>query len=204
MPRLTVLVFIFFAARTSAADPLPHVQNLRPMQPWIAAAIEHGRRASPTMAQLVDEVAALPIIVHVEEADGPRQGWDGRIRFVGASGPWRFLRIAVRRHERATVAAIVAHELQHALEVHAADVQSTAEFEAFYRRSGVRSPSGAERYDTPGAVAVGERTLRELAAAALCTAAGRPHHAAARWREDMRRHPATAKLLGGCAAVAVP
>lgn len=183
MPRVLVLMLAVFVAHPAAGDPLAHPSNLRPMRSWIAAAIEHGARASPTMARLVDDVAAIPVIVYVEPADGPRQGWDGRIRFVGASGDWLFLRIDVRRRDLATVAAIVAHELQHALEVHAGGVRSTAEFEAFYRRIGLRNPSSAEQYDTAAAVAAGERTLRELSLAAIC-AGGR--------RDRARRRPTAA------------
>lgn len=208
MPRVVVLMAFVLVARPAAGDPLVHTQHLRPMRAWIAAAVEYGARASPTMARLVDDVAAVPMIVHVEEAEGPRQGWDGRIQFVAASGDWLFLRIEVRRHERPTAAAIVAHELQHALEVHLAGVRSRAEFEALYRRSGVRNQTAAEQYDTPAAVAAGERTLRELETAAVLAgavrAAGRGRCRSAECASSARDGDVAGRLRGRRGAVTPP
>ncbi len=169
MFRAAVLLTVALCARVASGDPLERAENLRPTQPWIADAIAYGTRASPTMARLVAEVASVSMIVHIEEAKGPRQGWDGRIRFGAASGPWLYLRIEVRRHEAPAAAAIIAHELQHALEAHAGGVRSVAEFEAMYRRIGVRIAADDEKYDTLAARAAGRRTLRELCTPALAS-----------------------------------
>lgn len=136
------------------------------MAPWIVTALDVGLRESPTMARLVDAVEASPVIVHIQGADGERRGWDGRIQFVASSASWLYVRVEVRRHAPPTTAALIAHELQHALEMVAAGVRTAAEFDELYRRIGVRNPSNDELYDTPAAVAAGERTLREIGVAA--------------------------------------
>lgn len=167
MLRVLPLLTVLLAVDPAAADPANRLEHLRPMQPWIAAALERGMRESPTMARIVGDIETAPLIVHILGADGARQGWDGRIQFVSESAGWLYVRIEVRQHGLPMTAALIAHELQHALEMAAGGVDDVAAFRDLYRRIGLRKPTTAEQYDTPAAVAAGERTLYEIRAAAL-------------------------------------
>ena len=86
---------------------------------------------------------------------------------IGASGGYQFLRIELRHVCGPSAAAVLAHELQHVLEVAGSAVTSRQGFEALYRRIGVdTTESGGRRYDTPAAIASGVAALRELSTAA--------------------------------------
>lgn len=58
------------------------------------------------------------------------------------------------------VGAMLAHELQHVLEIDAADVRSGPAAAAFYKHHGRQV--GANAFDTDAAVVAGIRTLHEL------------------------------------------
>ncbi|MFN7978389.1 MAG: hypothetical protein U0P30_09650 [Vicinamibacterales bacterium] len=59
-------------------------------------------------------------------------------------------------------AAVLAHELQHAVETDEAGVASVAEFERLYRSIGVALPDAPFELDTPAAIAAGAAALTEL------------------------------------------
>ena len=86
----------------------------------------------------------------------------GAFSFLAHAGGYRYLRVGLHRQSPATTAAVLAHELQHALEIDGADVASHEEFERLYRRIGVASPHAPSELDTPAAIAAGVATLQEL------------------------------------------
>ncbi|MCC6992359.1 MAG: hypothetical protein IT181_25365 [Acidobacteria bacterium] len=129
-----------------------------------------ARPLSPTLDGQLQRLASLPIIVYVEDLDDRAAPYDGRLSFIGAGHGHRFLRIQLRRLPVATAAAVLAHELQHVLEVAASPVTSRPEFDALYRTIGMETGrSGATLYDTVAAVASGNAAMRELAIYALTT-----------------------------------
>lgn len=148
------------AAPTACAPP-----NLRALAPWIADVLCAHLAHSPTLARLVHAVAATPLIIHVEDAAGRTGAWDGRLRFAGAAGGRRYLRIDLRRQrDPAHSAAVLAHELRHALEVDTAAVADRTAFDRLFVEIGfaVPGPGDTPCYDTHAAIHAGLDTLREL------------------------------------------
>jgi hypothetical protein len=120
------------------------------------------------------------LIVHIDEADRGAD-WDGRIRFAGATGGHRYLRIDLKRLPAPSAAAVLAHELQHAAEIATERVETVHAFNALFRTIGFQVPWGPPgRYDTTAAIAVGTATLHELTGRSVRSAwprwPGRPDH----------------------------
>ena len=165
--RTTALVFVVSLVSV-AAPPCASAQHdapgsrLRPGAAWISAVLAEGVRNSPTLAHLVVRLDLTRTIVQVVEEAVPATTWEGRISFLAHAGGYRYLRVGLHRQSPATTAAVLAHELQHALEIDGADVASHEEFERLYRRIGVASPHAPSELDTPAAIAAGVATLQEL------------------------------------------
>lgn len=137
--------------------------GVRAVKTWIAELLAQARPASPTLEGLVTLVESTPLIVHVDESAEAHAPWDGRIRFVASAGGCQYVRIELRRLSPARAAAVLAHELQHALEVAAGEVTSLVEFDALFRRVGFAMRGhGRDLYDTEAAIRVGVDTLEEL------------------------------------------
>lgn len=162
-----LIVFLLASARPASADPVNvFPASVRPLQGWIADVVTGARPLSPTLDHLLVKVGTLPLIVYVDDLSSPAADYDGRLSFIGAAHGTRFLRIELRHLPDAAAAAVLAHELQHVLEVAAADVTSRQAFESLYRRIGVATTgSGGRRYDTAAAVASGVAAMRELVSA---------------------------------------
>lgn len=163
-----LVVLLLVSPRASSADPANALPaSVRPLRGWIAGVVGSARPRSPTLDTLLTKVGALPLIVYVDELNAAVVDYDGRLSFVGAAHGFRFLRIELRHMPEASAAAVLAHELQHVLEVAASPVTTRQEFEALYRRIGVDTTnSGGRRYDTAAAIASGVAAMRELASAA--------------------------------------
>lgn len=127
------------------------------------ALCQHARR-SATLRRLLATVGAARLVVYVEEASATPRHWDGRIRFVGRAASWRYVVIDVNPHASGPVlASLLAHELQHALEIDAGGVEDGAGFRALFGRIGFRTGTpGVDAFDTAAAIAAGVDTLREL------------------------------------------
>jgi hypothetical protein len=147
---------------------------VRPMRAKLAEALVDGARVSPTLRMLVDELMASDVIVHVlnnsvHESDRVA----GTTRFVNSVGGRRYVRVTVDEqlphHNRI---AILAHELQHAVEVVRAPwVVDRRSFGRLYQSLGVDScvcRSGT-CYETVDAQRIEARVLREVRAAASGT-----------------------------------
>ena len=136
------------------------------MAPWIAQTICDEGARSATLARLLRAVGQSALIVHLVAVDAPGAAWDGRLQFVAAPKGVRYVRIELRPQAAPGHAgAVLAHELQHALEVHDGGVTSVAEVARLYDRIGFRVARGRSagvRFDTATAIAAGVETLREL------------------------------------------
>jgi hypothetical protein len=168
MSRIPIVLLLLLAAVRAGTDPVEKVPTaVRPLRGWIAKVIADARPLSPTLDSQLRQVAALRLIVYVDDLSDRHAPYDGRLSFVGAAGGYRFLRIELRHLPGASTAAVLAHELQHVLEVAASEVRTRPEFEALYRSIGVvDAGSDGRRYDTAAAVASGMAAMRELAGAA--------------------------------------
>jgi hypothetical protein len=139
--------------------------HLRPLETRIRKAIADGIHGSATFRELVAQVEASDLIVHVEPDCTMRDRVQGKLIFVTAAGGVRYLRMRLA----CTVTgvrqiAILGHELRHAVEVADApwvvDESSLAEE---YRRIGFPSRGGdGTAFESRAAIDAGERVLREL------------------------------------------
>src|SRR5512141_2906876 len=94
------------AFHVRATDPL--------MRAWIAK----GAAESRTLRDLLAQLAASDIIIHVELVDRIAGGASGQLFFITSTETVRYLRAEiVRGGSRADTIALIAHELQHAAEV---------------------------------------------------------------------------------------
>lgn len=108
---------VMLAATLWAHAPEDHT-HVRTTLPEILVLVNEGRLRSDTFRRLVDVLDASDVIVYLEpKMTRPTLG-GYLLHDVGGRGRWRYLRIAVDFHGAADrVIALLAHELQHAVEV---------------------------------------------------------------------------------------
>ncbi|MDP2317716.1 MAG: hypothetical protein Q8O42_00045 [Acidobacteriota bacterium] len=140
-------------------------RNLRPIDATAARLITEGVGRSSTLAALVDRIERSDVIAYVETESCRSKPWAGRLRFVTAAGGRRFLRIGVCAELRRTIQiAMLAHELQHAVEIAGSDAYEVEAVRALYERIGVprESSDGIACFDTAAAVSVGRAALKDV------------------------------------------
>ena len=139
-------------------------RHVRSVAGGVEALLARGMARSTTFARLMADIDATDVIVYVEFSSKLRQTIAGRLLLVGATQEGtRYLRIqlspdlTINQH-----IAVLAHELQHALEVaRAPDVRDQASFRGLYDRIG--SATRDELcYDTEAAREVGRRVMLEV------------------------------------------
>ena len=104
-------------------------------------------------------------IVHLVSMVPAPGSTDGRLVFVRAASRRRILRIAInQRLAPSHRAALLGHELQHAVEVaHAPSVVDQASFSDLYEQIGYKASDRSEKacYETDAARRVAQRVLTE-------------------------------------------
>jgi hypothetical protein len=139
--------------------------HVRATDPLMRAWITNGAAESRALRDLLAELAATDIIIHVELVDRIAGGATGQLLFVTATATARYLRAEiVRGASRADTIAIIAHELQHAAEVAAAPrVRDADSMATLYL--GMRENAGrAGRYDSAAARTTESIVRREVSA----------------------------------------
>jgi hypothetical protein len=144
---------------------------IRPLNSVLASTLRTSYDASATVRAIVDELERSDLLVHViAMAPERRRYFAGAMQFVVKSGDRRILRITIDQWlSPENRAAILGHELQHALEVsRAAAVIDAATFAEFYRRIGREAVGGpnVECFETEEARHVGEQVLADVRASA--------------------------------------
>ena len=126
--------------------------------------------ASPSLRALVDRLQQSDVVVYVQCERYAPSRVAGRLTFVSAAGGRRYVVVRLQRLEsRAQQIALLAHELQHAVEI--ADTPAIVDGASLareYQRLGhvsTWSTTPGIAYDTVAAVEMGRRVLREVAAA---------------------------------------
>jgi len=135
---LAVLILCGFAGTPASADPeRPPFAHLRTSCPRIKAAIADAYQESVTFRRLVDQIEATPTFVFVEAR------WCGTVTdnactLIGSSGSGRFLQIrASPLMNQRQLTGVLAHELQHAVEIiQNPDVVDAKSLRSLYRRIG--------------------------------------------------------------------
>ena len=138
-------------------------RRVRALRPDLARLMALGVTRSPTFAQLVADLEGRDVIVHVVPTQNLPQRTPGQTLLVPGAKAFRFLRVQIRPEGRdEDLIAVIAHELQHAVEIAAApDVRNTEALRTHYRRIGFSDGSDRE-FDTHAAQTVGTVVRREL------------------------------------------
>jgi hypothetical protein len=173
--RLLVVLFAclslcLFTPPVAAADT---THAVRVIDPTLAATLRDASLSSRTLRALVDELERSDVIVHVVAMEPRADQLGGRLAFVHAASGVRILRIAINpRLPPARRAALLGHELQHAVEVaQAPSVVDVASFAELYRHIGYRVPniSPSVCYETHAAQQIADRVTFDLEHSARST-----------------------------------
>ena len=147
---LTIVLTLLLAATTAATDKPKKVKAPRP---------ETLRCFDPALMDLIVFISynhQLPAMTA------------GRTRLITATGGWRYLSTELSDHySRVDLLALLAHELQHAVEIaDAPEVVDEASLIALYRRIGSDEGRGAVQgavwFETQEAIDIARRLLAEL------------------------------------------
>jgi hypothetical protein len=150
-----------------AADSIPNSLRRPPIRSTdrrLRALLNEGVRLSATLRALVARLHASDVVVYLE-CDGPA-GPDGRLTFLSSAGGYRYVVVRMARLPRAQQIAIMAHELQHAVEI--AETPSIVDGPSLareYKRIGYvnsRSELPGVAFDTRAAIRAGEQVMKEL------------------------------------------
>jgi hypothetical protein len=164
---LPSIVITLFAVVTLHGEPPPlPAPHVRIADPALRQLFDAGCLASPTLRALVSRLDSSDVIAYIR-FEGPRGGIDGSLQFVSASAGIRYVLIrVVRLPARSRQLALIAHELQHAVEVAAAPhIVDQQTFVQEYERIGDTSHHRRRRersFETLAARATGKRVLEEL------------------------------------------
>jgi len=154
-----------------AATLLSHVSedhtHVRTTQPRILTLVNEGKARSETFRQLVTTLDGSDVIVYLEPKMTRHMLGGYLFHDVAGRGGWRYLRIAVDfQGARNRVIALLAHELQHAVEVAQAPEAHNAEsLETMFSRLAIGGCGGTTCYETQAAQEVEYAVGDELRAA---------------------------------------
>lgn len=137
--------------------------HVRGASPHVNKLIARGMKGSETFASLVEQLNRSNVIVYLQVTRDIPAGLDGRLGFMSAAGPLRYLHAQVREGlPMEQLLATAAHELQHALEVAQHDeVRDADSLATLYQRIGVPGHKH-KRFDTIAARDTGRRVRQEL------------------------------------------
>ena len=158
---LSLLVGLWLSSESPFADPDAPYPRVRAVTPLVRSLITDAAGRSMTVRHLLARLAVTNVIVYVEQS-GSSAIPVARTKLVTTSGDNRFLRIGINAsipfHD---VAPMLAHELQHALEIaEEPDVVDDDGMRRLYRRIG--RALGGDRYETDAAREIETRVRREL------------------------------------------
>lgn len=148
-------------AAESIADVRPPIRST---DRRLRSLLEEGVRTSPTLRALVARLHASDVVVYLQ-CEGPSAP-DGRLTFVSAVGGQRYVVVRMARFPKSQQIAMMAHELQHAVEIaeHPAIVDQMSLVRE-YKRIGYSTQTGGQAgmsFDTMAAVRAGQQVLKEM------------------------------------------
>jgi len=154
--------------RSTDPRPAPGEPRVRTTDRRVRALIDEAVLASPSLRALVERVEQSDVVVYVQCEPGPPSVIAGRLTFVTSAGGLRYVLVRLRHlRSRVQQMALLAHELQHAVELvdkpAILDAPSLArEYARFGHINVASSPAGGLAFDTSAAVEMGRRVLSEL------------------------------------------
>lgn len=152
----------------TALTGLPPSERLRPQSAFVAALLDEALARSPTTRALVERVRAGDVIVYVETGRQLDSSLSACVTWMNAGPDARFLRVTLRLGmRRPDAVAMLAHELQHVVEViDHPEVRSREGLIALYRAIGHRTSYDNAHWDTVAAVRAGIVAKSEVMASA--------------------------------------
>ena len=160
LPFLAVL-YLLIAVEASAQP----VRAPRPLDPLAAETLEQALAGSPLVRDLVHQLEASNLVVHIESSRGLPAGINGTMRFVTSRGGFRYVRIQVGADLRPEArAGILGHELQHACELAASDAHDMEAVRRVFQNTGHHPGASLEVFETRAAMQVERQVRAELRA----------------------------------------
>jgi hypothetical protein len=164
-----ILVTLAAAPPARAGDLLEFEKHVRSTDPSLRAQIRDARAASPTFRRLIARLERSDVIVYVTRHYDMSPTLDGQITFTASAGGVRYLNIRLAWDlPPQRLAATLAHELQHAVEIaDAEDVVDEASMARAYARMGEPAAINARAYqafETREAIDIAQRVWREYGA----------------------------------------
>ncbi len=158
-----ILLLIVVLPYSVSAETAPRV---RVLDARLKSLFDHGLTQSPTLRAVVDKVEASSILVFVDGDMRMPERLGAQLKFVTSVNDVRYVRVDIN----VTLAprrqiALLAHELQHALEIaDRAEIQDIEAMESFYEDIGFQSfEDGRHRgFETEAALEVQEAVERDL------------------------------------------
>ena len=168
--KSTGVLVVWLSVWLSAVAAAQGISAVRPVDLPASEALAHGQRGSPTLGDLVAEIDATGVMVHVVTGDAMLFGTRGVTRLVAVVGGWRYLRVMLSTHlsldERA---AMLAHELQHVLEIAQSAAMTQHAVRELYDAIGRPVTGGRDAFETAEAIDTGQRVWRELRSSGRAT-----------------------------------
>ena len=160
---LCASVLLIAMARPSSAGDL---QRIRTPSRLLRAVLSDSTEKSTTLKAIVDRVDASNVIVYVTCDRFDSVLVNGKTIWAEGSREARYLRVKVDcMLPRASLVAILGHELQHVAEVaDAPQVVDEASFAKLFSRIGYATcdKRTLEQFETNGAITAGERVRQEV------------------------------------------
>lgn len=155
-------LFTISSNRVSAED----FEHIRPQSSLLKTAIATAFDGSPTFRSIVERIDRSDVVVHVTCGYFKSLLVAGQTMLAAAGPDVRYVRVQILCEQPPpALVAIVAHELQHALEIASApSVVDERSFVRLFRRIGFPtclSPS-PDQFETPAAVEAGQRVRVEV------------------------------------------
>ena len=164
IPRsFPVLLLTFVLPYSVSAETAPRV---RVLDAHVKSLFDHGLTQSPTLRALVDKVEASSILVFVDGDMRMPERLGAQLNFVTSVNDVRYVRVDVNvlLAPRRQI-ALLAHELQHALEIaDRPEIQDIEAMESLYEDIGFQSfDNGRHRgFETDAALEMQEAVERDL------------------------------------------
>jgi hypothetical protein len=158
---MVIPLVLLVAVATAASLTSPSLHNVRGASPRETALLRELVARSASARALTAQIGSEAVIVYVEiRASMPRG--HGATRLAATTPSARFIRITLAPGAHPDdLAALLAHELQHALEIARSDVTSNDDLRRLYRAIG-EDRSASVAFETVAAQEVGARVRQEL------------------------------------------
>lgn len=160
-----LLIVTATAQNTLASSDERVVTRVKGLGEEFSSLIREGDRRSETFRAMVDEIQASNAVVMIQFGLCANGQFRSCVSHVGATGSTRTIRILVNpKLTMDRVIAMIAHELQHAVEIIRAGAANQEEVMALYRRISIGecAKGRSDRCETEAALAVEKQVLGEL------------------------------------------